>query len=142
MTEKMTKSKFVSQTATGGLLQDDRDLLTKYFDDEGHMKDGFAEACLMQLQMQTISKINGLNKLISESIRELGFIGQWTNLIQIFRSLPDCVADAVQRDRFKEEMQEWAKVMNDFIGLASAQQKRAIELVKEEEKANVQLTKT
>jgi hypothetical protein len=129
----MNKDEFISQTITGGLLQDDRDLLSKYFDDEGNMKEGFEEVCLMQLQMQTTSKIMSLNKLISESIHELGFMRQWTNLIQIFRSLPECVSDAAGKDRFKEEMQDWAKVMNEFIGLGSAQQKKALELIKEEE---------
>jgi hypothetical protein len=129
----MNKEDFINQTVGGGLIQEDRDILNRYFNKEGEMSDGFAEACLMQLQMQTISRINGLNKLISESIHELGFMGQWTTLMQIFRTLPDCVSDAVRRDSFKDEMQEWAKEMNEFVGMGSIKRKRVLELLKKEE---------
>lgn len=130
----MNRNDFASQTATGGLLRDDRQILRMCFDEEGKIKDEFAEICLQQLQMQTIIRINSLNKLISESIHELGFMGQWTTLSQIFRSLPDCVFDAAAKEPvFKDEMQEWAKEMNEFIGLGSLQRKRALELIKDEE---------
>jgi len=130
----MDKEKFTSMTVYGGLFQDDRNLLQKCFDKEtgecDHEK--FSEYCLINLQKQTSSRIMGLNKVISEAIREFEFLGQWTTLSQIFRSLPESIKNASRYETMNLKMDEYADEMNTFIDMGSVGRKRALELYKRE----------
>lgn len=133
----MTKDEFLNQTATGGLLTDDRELLMKCFDENGEVNaEAFMDYTLMQLQMQTSVRIQGLNKVISEALREFEFMKQWTNLSQIHRSLPDQIVGAARGTNFEAELKLWAEEMNTFNGLSREERKLALEAVKKKEAEN------
>lgn len=127
----MNKSDFTSTTVLGGLIAEDRRALMSCFDEETGVvdADSFMEFCLMKLQLQTTLRIQKLNEQISSGIHELGFIGQWTNLTQVFRSLPDCVKDATVNCQFEDEMKDWADRQNKWIGLGAKQQEAALSFI-------------
>jgi hypothetical protein len=130
----MNKSEFTSQTVMGGLIAEDRRVLLSCFDEETGEVDAesFMEYCLMKLQLQSTLRIQKLNEQISSGIHELGVIGQWPNLTQIFRSLPDCVKDASVNCSFEDETKAWADRQNKWIGLGARQQEAALKFVEEE----------
>jgi hypothetical protein len=131
----MNKDTFVEMTVMGGMIAEDRRLLNSCFDEEtGEVDaDSFMEYCLMKLQLQTTLRIQGLNKQIADAIHELGVIGQWTNLIQVHRSLPDCIKDAVRNESFEEDITNWVNRQNKWDGLAAKQQEAALAFVEEQE---------
>ena len=133
----MNKETFIEMTITGGMIAEDRRLLLSCFDEEtGEVKDpnSFMEFCLMKLQLQSTLRIQGLNKKIAEGINELGIIGQWTNLMQVHRSLPDETKNAVRNeDQFEKDITDWADRQNKWDGLAASQQKAALDFVEEQE---------
>ena len=138
----MNKSDFISATVMGGLIAEDRRALMSCFDEETGAVDAvsFMEFALMKLQLQSTLRIQNLNEQISKGIHELGVIGQWTNLTQIFRSLPDCVKNAAVNCSFEEEIDAWSQRQNAWIGLGAKQQEKALAFIKNDEE--VQLAKT
>jgi len=131
----MNKSKFIEMTVTGGLIGEDRRVLLSCFNEETGEVDAksFMDFCLMKLQLQSSLRIQNLNKLIADAIHELGMIGQWTNLCQIHRSLPECVKNAVLNEPFEADMTAWADRQNKWDGLAAKQQKAALDWLEEQE---------
>lgn len=141
----MNKEEFISATVLGGLIAEDRRVLASCFDDETGEVDAesFMELCLSKLQLQSTLRIQNLNERISSGIHELGVIGQWPNLTQIFRSLPDCVKDATRNCQFEEEMTNWAKRQNEWIALGAKQQEAALSFIDAlEETQNAKTPKT
>ena len=131
----MNKSDFISATVMGGLIAEDRRALMSCFDEETGAvdADSFMEFALMKLQLQSTLRIQNLNEQISKGIHELGVIGQWTNLTQIFRSLPDCVKNAAVNCSFEEEIDAWSQRQNAWIGLGAKQQEKALAFIKNDE---------
>jgi len=134
----MDKNEFISSTSTGGLTRDDRKMLVSCFDKDGNVKsDEFMEICLMALQNQTTDNIITLNNAIADAIQKFVMLRQWTNLTQLFRVLPDNIKMAARGDEnFGKEIGEWADTLSKIIGMTSAQQKRAVELIELEEIIN------
>jgi hypothetical protein len=134
----MNKSEFISSTSTGGLTRDDRKMLASCFDKDGNVKSNdFMEICLMALQSQTSDNIINLNNMIADAIQKFVKMRQWTNLTQLFRTLPDDIKMAARGDEnFGKEIGEWADTLSKIIGMTSAQQKRAVELIELEEIIN------
>lgn len=131
----MNREEFLNATATGGLLQEDRNRLLSCFDENGELDESsFAELSLMMLQHQTSSRIQLLNKKIADAIHEFEFMGQWTNLSQVLRSLPESIANAACQDKtFGKEIAEWSKEIDKFLGLSKEERKLALEYVEEQE---------
>jgi hypothetical protein len=95
----------------------------------------FMDYVLLQLQMQTTARIQALNKQVAEAIHEFEYLKQWTNLHQIFRSLPDIIAKAARDSHFGEEWKDFANQVNTFLNLGDEDRKRALELIEEERNA-------
>lgn len=132
----MNKDEFLERTVMGGLMSADRELLLKCFDENGEMnKEHFIDFSLMQLQSQTIARIKLLNKAVAEALHEFEYTKQWTNLHQIFRSLPGQIARAARDSHFEEEWKDFANQVDTFLNLGDADRKRALELIKEERDA-------
>jgi len=133
----MNKEEFLNRTVTGGLFSDDRQFILKYCFDENDQVDAeaFMEYVLMQLQMQTTTRIRHLNKQVADALHEFEYLKQWTNLHQIFRSLPEQIAKAARDSHFEEEWKDFANQVDTFLNLGAADRKRALELIKEERDA-------
>ena len=136
----MTRDEFLNKTATGGLTHDARKQLLMCFDEK--FTDGkevnieaFADLCLGQLQLQTTLRIQALNKLIADSIREFVIMRQWTNLSQLYRVLPDDIENALKDEdgKIAQDIKEWCVRAKKFNGLSADQQRIALTYVEEQE---------
>jgi hypothetical protein len=123
----MDKQEFLDRTVMGGVLEDDRELLLSAIE-SGDYK-SLEDLLLTQLQVRTSQLINYHNQNISQSISELVRFKQWTNLLQIFRCLPDDVVQASRDDVFRETWESWAKTIKKFNGLSADQRELALELL-------------
>ena len=132
----MTKEEFVSQTVMGGLTSEARKALLMCFDEDGNMKtESFPELCLMHLQSQTSARIQMLNKAVADAIREFVFMRQWTNLSEIYRTLPEDIERALKNEdgTISQDVKEWCVRVKRFNGLSADDQRKALAYLDEQE---------
>lgn len=132
----MTKDEFIEQTVLGGITTEARQTLLKCFDEEGNIRnDDFTQFCLLHLQSQTSARIQMLNKLIADSIKEFVMMRQWTNLSQIYRVLPEDIERALKNEdgKIAQEIKEWCVRAKKFNELSADKQRLALTHVEEQE---------
>jgi Arc/MetJ-type ribon-helix-helix transcriptional regulator len=76
-----------------------------------------------------------LNEQISSGIRELVLMGQWTNVSQILRALPEnlkqaVAADSIRSDQIVEINNTFADQVAEFMDLSEEDRQSALNLIK------------